>query len=433
MSEKIDQLTDLKDLSDDELSEKFVASLDVIFQYAKSDIVETIDTKSQDVLKNLRQVLWDLFKINFPAYANRKPINRIKKHLIVKDIFQLGYSITNEDTCQDIDQVFTKDETPADCSDEESPEDAPQDLAQVISIITKLQQEVNSLKKSNKELHKKLNGSPVCSCKCLEKSRAGDTPTPSTSTECPPSHQERKDSKNPVDPKVVIDIEDHSSAPSSIESDDEGWEQQKSRKKKHIRNKTVSVRSSKQPESKGLLAAKIKTSPGLKAAHSNVKREVYVGNLDPNSTAADIIAHIKNDVKISNSDIRELSKREDVKSFCLKVCEDDYDKVLQASWPKGIKVRQFYPHSQRGTVNASDRKPSHNKTRHRYANKDTRSTRNSKIRYQPFRTNPQAQSHQAYYSYDEYDQFYEYERQWPSLPSNRWDHEWYDSYDSPRW
>ena len=56
-TETIKQMKDLNDLNEEELCKKFIASLSVIFNYAKDDVVIAIENKSKETLLSIRQAL----------------------------------------------------------------------------------------------------------------------------------------------------------------------------------------------------------------------------------------------------------------------------------------------------------------------------------------------------------------------------------------
>jgi hypothetical protein len=179
----------------------------------------------------------------------------------------------------------------------------------------------------------------------------------------------------------------------------------KQRKAKRVRNKVLKS-SNNQNEANTQLKA---NNASLRAAPApTTYKEIYVGNVDPKNTVADVVEHVKQNVcSITLSDVEELYKGQDAKSFHVKVPDSDYDKVVNSTWPKGIKVRQFYPKSRGGPG-----KTSRNRAGQRSRNQQKRNPTQSN---QPFRPT------YGYWSYPEHDQ---YDAEWPPLPRSSGDHQW---------
>ena len=437
MPQNINQLTELDDIEDSELSETFTANINCIFQYVKKDISECLDKKSNETVKKLSCDLFDLFKEKFPAYSAKKPINRKAKHLMIEDIFSFGYSIANEQVAHDIDQIFTRNTSLAIASEEIVDEQT--DLAQLIVSVSNLQRIVNSLQTKNNELNKKLNDLqiPVCKCVCkgvspqVDKSDQNpqpknDGPVNSAATA---STSSGSNARQAVSPPMVPRKSDESSLPSSFDSEsDDGFHlPQRQRKKKQRAHKKATVKSSKGKTATVLSAASKSKTDVLRPAASAMKR-VYVGNVNPAHSAGDIASHIKEvtkTVNIPKEDVKELYKGEDGKSFCVTVPEADFDEVLNSPWPKGIKVRKFYPKSNRPRQKPQH-KPNRNESRKhnhgRYRTNYNGDREDSSYQMQPFRWDSGYRSYPSYSSWESYD------TEWPRLPRPTRDDPWYYDY-----
>ena len=88
----------LKELSDEQFVDGFVANINLIFQYNEKDIINTLDSKSMDIVMEIRNKLCNKAKECFPEFATRQPINRKAKHLAISDISYLAKSILRDNT-----------------------------------------------------------------------------------------------------------------------------------------------------------------------------------------------------------------------------------------------------------------------------------------------------------------------------------------------
>ena len=431
----INSLTDLENIGDDSVVETFMLNLTLIFQYAQTDIIETLDKRSDSSLTALRERLCDEIKSNFPAYQLRRPISRRVKHLFTHDIFHLGYSIVNEGVSREAEKAFDKandeEASPVVEPDEEDDTQLNGEMAQLISTVAKLQETVNSLRTENKMLTKRIDELPVCKCAVSHEDR--------TIRDEPPVNQAGNSTTAVVEQVVkacsskddaAVEVSSNSSN-SSSDSENESTDQRDQRSKKRKKSKTgsknkclvaKSVLKASNAPSKNHVA--INPQSQLKAASiSSAVKEIYVGNVSPESSASDIADHIKDiATPIATKDVRELYKGPDAKSFCVKVPESDFHKVVGATWPTGIKVRQFYPRSNGANHKKNQRGWHRNRGPHqgvKAANRRGQYRGQPKNTYQeqPFRVSP------------DYNQSDWYDSEWPPLSRSTQDRQWEYQHD----
>ena len=108
----IRQLPDLNSVADGKYDDVFIRSLNTIYQYSLRDIQDQLQKASMKVLTVLHKALCDKVRTNFSQYKDRRVINRQVKHTIVPDIFNLGYSLVNKSSSNELDKIFVnKDES----------------------------------------------------------------------------------------------------------------------------------------------------------------------------------------------------------------------------------------------------------------------------------------------------------------------------------
>ena len=145
----ISQLQDLDDLADEAFNNIFTCNLTTIFQYARNDIISSVEQRDLATLAALRSSLCDLTQQNFDAYVDAVPVQRKVKHTTAHDIFVLGFCLVNKQRTKDNDKVFNiKHETsPGVDIDPEVIE-----LGELVLVVIKLQQTVNILESQVAEL-----------------------------------------------------------------------------------------------------------------------------------------------------------------------------------------------------------------------------------------------------------------------------------------
>ena len=436
---EINNLADLKNTAVDSFAETFMHNLSSIFQYTQTDIIEVIDIRCQNTLAVLRQKLCDEIKVSFPMYQQRRPISRKAKHLIAQDIFHLGYSLVNESVSCEAEKAFHKaGNEDAGNEDEEQEENRPAangELAKLIAAVAELQQAVNSLKTENKKLTKRIDEMPICKCAADHAGQPNNgerTEDPETSNG-PVVEEAVQAGGSQVDAAVTVSSSSssHPSSDTESESDDQSRNRRKRKKPKRSSGANNNKCFPKKQASKTSDATspnqvtnnnQPKSHTQLKAASpSPVVKEIYVGNVDPENSISDIVDHIKLIASpIGPSDVRELYKGHDAKSFCVKVPENNFNKVISAVWPTGIKVRKFYPKSNGAQQNKNQ---AHRRGAQGPQKGIKASNRTSQGQYarQP-RNRPNTYQKQPFRSYQ--DQRDWYDSEWPPLHRAREDYQW---------
>ena len=108
------------------------------------DVLETLNSLDMDVLNRIHRVLADRVKSDFYQYKDRRAVQRIVAHTAAKDIWSLGFCITNGLPTKDLDKILisqNKEKTSdADCTIDDS------DTSQrVMNHVLELLQTVNTL------------------------------------------------------------------------------------------------------------------------------------------------------------------------------------------------------------------------------------------------------------------------------------------------
>ena len=146
---------------------------------------------------------------------------------------------------------------------------------------------------------------------------------------------------------VIIISSESSSSSSESESDADGYQYQRKeerRRRKKKKSKTAG-RSSAVETPKTLMAANKKSS-ATDSNKTGVKKDLYIGNVDVDSSEQSVCTHLQtHNIKISPSDVRKLSQTKDSKSFKVSLPEEHFEKAVSSErpiWPGGVKYRPFY-------------------------------------------------------------------------------------------
>ena len=421
---RIVNLSDLKTIDDEGVAKAFFENMEMIFQFALKDITAVLEEKQTDVLGTIRQELCDKMKNSFPEFHARRPINRKAKHLIVQDIFQLGYSLVNKSPTKEAEKAFEKVDIQinngVDDDDGEGEDNTSQDIgemARLLTTVANLQKNVNFLMKENNKLNMRLNALPPCKCACPAASTSGASASRSIG-------QDSNAGGDSIPSKAVDDFSLSDTGTETEEDESKCPNRTVSRKEKRHKNKAIKTRT---PSHRQIKASSLSKSSHLKAApiHSEYM-QVYVGNVDPETSTTDVTEHIKQHAdSVVISEIHDLYKGKDARSFRITVADSDFNKVINTPWPKGIKVRKFYPkkkHEPRKNSLDRSKKPSDPTQRVSAGKRDqNRYARHPNPQYytQPSRFTP------SYSPYSEY-----YESEWPSLPRPWRDHPWDDHWQA---
>lgn len=444
MAQNITQLDDLKTVDTEAVTETVIKNLNLIFQYNQEDIADVLTVHTLDVLQSLRTELSKNLVNKHQEYNSRTLISRKVKHLVVQDIINFGYSIANDNLARDVDKAFTRIDSNTNRPDSgDTEESTVTEMAEILRLITVLQEDMNALKAENKNIKKQLRDIVPCKCKSSHTPGTASGPShdvnpiPSTSgsgvsvtdppatsgslnghsaDSVPLQGSTTKNSDAPITNQLTpnpaaIPISSTDSE-STTEDDDVAKFQLSYRELK--RKRKQERRASKSNATLRAAKTQAPTTGTLRAATSHVPTsDIYVGNVDPAHSVQDIVSHIKKiPVDIGTSNVAQLRKGNDWKSFRVSINRNDYNKVLHATWPKGIKVRPF-----------AEQKGKHQK---RNARKGPRPSRNT----QPFRTrsddwyDPYYEYHQQEPTY-EYDVSESYDRHFPRLQRQSWDHYYY--------
>ena len=94
-------LSHLAGVNNEAFSHIFMDSLDIVFQYTKSDIQNILVTKDIDTLNLVQEALYEKAKVPLPLYSSRRPRKRQVVNTIAGDIWSLGFSICNKAPVRD--------------------------------------------------------------------------------------------------------------------------------------------------------------------------------------------------------------------------------------------------------------------------------------------------------------------------------------------
>ena len=96
----------LAGVNNEAFSHIFMDSLEIVFQYTKSDIQNILVTKDMDTLNLVQEALYEKAKVLFPLYSSRRPRKRQVVNTIAGDIWSLGFSICNKAPVRDLDKIL---------------------------------------------------------------------------------------------------------------------------------------------------------------------------------------------------------------------------------------------------------------------------------------------------------------------------------------
>ena len=325
---EITNLNELRQVSDNDFTATFINSINNIFAWAQCDIINTLNDRDQDLLVALRNQLSDQIKEVFPTMSGRMPVNRRVKHLIVKDIFIMGESLTKETITNDLEKVvfLPNGEFPNISPGDENESTQANSLSVIIAMLKELQSAVSDISTENRQLREKIDSlnTNKCACKCIDPTRV----TPSQSVEANQAVVTPGGSNAEVASELGVQTSCNPSTSGSINTIN-----------------TVKPLTAAAPRNTA------KTNPPP-STPSPTKKELYVGNVDGHNSGSDIASHLRDKgIDIATSAVRPLRQGQDVSSFCVKLPEKDFNKAVssdQPIWPKGIKVRPFLENAPKG-------------------------------------------------------------------------------------
>ena len=445
-------LADLSPISDDEFTDTFVRNQAIIFQNDQTDIVSKLDEREITTLKMLRNRLCEDTKAAFPDLSHRTPINRMVKHLVIQDIFHLGYSLVNALASKELDKVFAK--TGATAAADTTLDDAQgvsaTELASLIASVTELKAKVHKLEGDNADLLRRINTLPGCNCRCSgDGENRQDTmllfSDTSASEEASSESDESSSKEQDLETEALRILQD-------LEKTDRKKERKERRQRRKSQSNNVVIEVNRggngaqdhRPLSAAVGSDNASVHP-LQAATGSPTNEVYLGSVDLRNSTSDVAHHLNsNGVQLSHTDIRELGKNHKSKSFCLRVKGEDYQRVINTKsgsvWPAGVKVRPFLPREQHKTQKNKQRQGSGARPRNRaprqHQNHGRRETNQKDGRpFRPRRGTYQGERDQGtvdnwWYSWDYRDSsdHSRYDDEWPSLPSRECSWNW-DNYE----
>ena len=395
---EIKQPSELQAVSDFDFTASFINNLDVIFEWAPSDILNTLNERSFDLLFSLRSNMCDRLKETFHELSARVAKNRTAKHLVVKDIMMMGESLTKNEIANDIEKVIFKLSPSVDDVEHDNADLtlSAQDIPMVVSLLQGLQSSILTLTNENKILTEKIESLIAKKCECRCSVNTPKSVLPSQVMLLGVSGQPGPSSKDNSEPSTSQENVSSVTTPSGTSN--------------------LFPSSPPQPLVAAVQGAGNNSSDDISPAHTSVLKELYVGNVDIKNSCNDIAFHLgSKGIKIMPKDVRLLKQRKDASSFCVKIQEKDFNKASNTDnpiWPVGVKFRPFLEQAPRGLQSTQKKKfqsftrptrksqqsnmqPFRHEKRHQYPRRNT-----SQNRYLPLQ----------YYGYEP-----EYEDEWPEL------------------
>ena len=435
-------------VSDGDFSTVFTDNLERIFQYNKNSVVDILKSRDTAVLDPLRLSLAHKLQIDFPGLTNKVLHNRKVPNTSASDIYLIGYSIVNNALSLEVEKVFVEKSPNLTVVSQQDTtvENELTTLPQMAICITALKKIITKLQEDLQVMNSKYEGLRDSMAK-METDRKQATQRSNTNHEARDSAGNSSDATstqagndaaimktddtgskhNPI--SILVSSEHESSSHSSgTELSDDEYQVQK-QEKKRLKKKKKNRQGHSDPD---LLAAFPQNSEGgiPTAKDNNVVRsdakDIYLGKVHVDSTIRSVCAHLrKHNIILEPSSVKQLSHTKDSKSFRISIPEVHQQKVLakdDSLWPKGVKVRPFYPRKE----NRSSSRTSELRS--------VKTDRGAGRHYRP-NSRPSRQQQQRQARYNNFD------REWPRLPQSYhqsndksdWyyeDHEQYDSWDN---
>lgn len=349
----ITELSELNDVNDEDFPEVFLKNIAVVYQYAKADVIETIQTRELIVLSNLRHALNDQLQELFPAYIDRVLINRKVKHTLLDDIFILGACICNKAIDKDIEKIYTckraSSLTPSVQSSGNAEDINIEDLAQMIQAFVDLRRRVAKLEDEVRTLRgitSRPKGNGASSTQSAPTGPAG----PSTRSKSHPvlaCAVTDRVKRLPTDNDQGPNLQQSSASASPSSSDSESESDRLPLKQKRRSNKK-SLSSSSTEHATSLCPAPADENVDLRAADVETKatKSVYLGNVHPNCTIKSICGFLRSkNIEIDPAKVTSLANGKK-RSFRIDVSPSQATQLLSKDatlFPKGLKVRRFHP------------------------------------------------------------------------------------------
>ena len=368
----ITDITAFQGVSDDAFSEAFLSNLDLVFQYSKTDVICLLESRKIVVLDSLRSKLAELSLTLFDELKDRILCNRKIKSTYAGDIFLLGYSVANKSLASDIiDKVLVNrrrqnvvvTSTPQNDSLQVDESSSLPDLIKCVAnlrvTVSKLQKEIQEVNTRYNQLSESVRAMGTISTTCRAKDDAIPSGPSVGGTRA--NEVEGGATSQPIGTPQATTSQPSSDPESS--DDDYQYQRNEKRRKRKKTKSPESLRASSQtpvkstPESVSSAGATEVLTASKKVTLTNSvnnakNKDIYLGNLNVNSSEKAVCSHLQTyNIKISPSDVKLLSHRRDNKSFKVSLPEVHYMAALSKDhpiWPKGVKVRPFYPNNNLG-------------------------------------------------------------------------------------
>ena len=353
---KINDIKAFTEVNDCDFSDVFVANQEFIFQYNKINVLEMLECREIKVLDSLRSKLAETLQSNFPGLSTKVLCNRRAKNTYSNDIFLLGLSIVNNALNIDVEKIFIAKAASMipDPQDDETTENELTSLPELISCITSLKRTIIRLENELKATNQKFD---ILSDSITRMNAVKDPEAPTPAAEPPTQDQANPPEGNEGEAEAdsgrsteVICISSTSESDSSADSEQDEYQVQRLEKKSKRRKKQRAQQKNSTP---GLLAASSSqtalVTPPAKDNAANVK-ELYLGNVHTDTSVHTVCSHLSSlNINVQPSDVKQLSQTKQSKSYKISIPTVHYEKVLSKErpvWPKGVKVRPFYPKNQ---------------------------------------------------------------------------------------
>ncbi len=190
-------LTDITTWDPEQCPKLFVDNLERIFNFKMKSIIDTLSRMDFHVIINIRSALIDVAVMKFPAYRDKCAMKRTVMNTATKDIWNLGFSITNGAATRDLNIMFSKDKPAADTDvDEEEVVSKMHEvlltMSDLVARVTSMELTTEALQSDNAVLRQQVTDLQDIGNNCQQPSYdASDLqPTSSVTSSDPDSNEE---------------------------------------------------------------------------------------------------------------------------------------------------------------------------------------------------------------------------------------------------
>ena len=360
-------LTDIAGWHIDQCADLFIDNLVKIFNYDASAINGVLNKMSLTAVNKIRNVLVAKAMVTFPQYKDHKVPQRNVVHTAAKDIWTIGFSITNGATTRDTSKLFNKDRGLN--GDMEVDLEAVSQMQKLIDQMQKLSSKLISMenaladvKAENEELKENMS---ILKSEILVIKDTSPVPVPPDSsshtagddTACDDIEVPRKQIKKAARKQKLA----RSATNNGVNQSAGTMGTSQTNNDNQMQSPTSDIRAPelrateppRQAHNNKLISATSGTrTPELRAADpprqtpiNNV--QIFISRAHPNTTTTQIQHHLNN-MGIAECEVQDLTRHSEQsttwKSYKATLPSSMKDSVLRLdNWPKGMRIRLFHP------------------------------------------------------------------------------------------